>query len=312
MSEGGPQASGLDRAPVPERWKLAAPTVTAVIATYNRAQDLRVCLRALTEQSRPPDQILVIDDASPEETRSVVTCEFPGVTYVRLPRNQGQSYARNLGLASACTDYVLLLDDDSWFVEPDALERSLDAGACVTGAGAFAFNVVGPSGSPLFEPGSPSREVATFVGCGSLLRRAAVEQVGYFAEDFVGMGEEEDLSLRLLSAGYRIVALPRILVYHAESPANRSWTQIRYRTHRNAVLRELLRCPAPWLPYFTLRTWLSQSRYNLKNGYWSTDRRVLANLPVMLLVMFRSRRPVTKAAYRAWRRLLKAADVSVP
>ena len=87
-----------------------AARTSLVICTRDRPNNLRRCLASLAAQTRPPDQVLVVDNASSDDrTRSVA--EAAGVCYVREPR-PGLDIARNAGARAATGDLVLYTDDD--------------------------------------------------------------------------------------------------------------------------------------------------------------------------------------------------------
>jgi glycosyltransferase involved in cell wall biosynthesis len=109
----------------------AAPTsqtsrssISLVICTRDRPQDLDRCLASLPSQNRPPDQVVVVDNASStEETRRVV--ERHGAVYVREDR-PGLDIARNRGAAASSGDIVAYTDDDT-ILHPSWLRRIEDA-----------------------------------------------------------------------------------------------------------------------------------------------------------------------------------------
>ncbi|MES2492655.1 MAG: glycosyltransferase [Pseudomonadota bacterium] len=85
-------------------------TISVVICTRDRPDELRRCLASLPQQSLRPDQIIVVDNASKDErTRQVA--EAAGVIYVREDR-PGLDYARNTGASSATADIIAYTDDD--------------------------------------------------------------------------------------------------------------------------------------------------------------------------------------------------------
>ena len=99
--------------------------VTTIIPTYNRAELLPRALRSVVGQSRPPDEVIVVDDGSTDGTRRLVEEEFPDVAYV-YQENRGVSAARNRGIAGARGEWIALLDsDDEWL--PRKLEKQLQA-----------------------------------------------------------------------------------------------------------------------------------------------------------------------------------------
>ena len=79
------------------------PSVVAVVVTYNRRQKLQKVLDAIIAQDRPPEMIIVVDNASTDDTASVV--EFAKVrsriTYARLAENIGGAGGFNTGIRIA-------------------------------------------------------------------------------------------------------------------------------------------------------------------------------------------------------------------
>jgi glycosyltransferase involved in cell wall biosynthesis len=90
------------------------PTVSAVIPTYNRARHVVEAIDSVLAQSRPPDEIIVIDDGSTDDTAERLKKYGLGIRYVRQ-ENRGPSAARNRGMKEAQGDFVAFLDsDDLW------------------------------------------------------------------------------------------------------------------------------------------------------------------------------------------------------
>jgi len=110
--------------------KVGKCSVAAVVVTYNRKDLLRGCLRALLAQTRPLDEIIVIDNASTDGTDQMISKEFPQVTYVRLPENTGGAGGFSEGMKIAYTkgyDWIWVMDDDV-SAENNCLERLLSYG----------------------------------------------------------------------------------------------------------------------------------------------------------------------------------------
>jgi rhamnopyranosyl-N-acetylglucosaminyl-diphospho-decaprenol beta-1,3/1,4-galactofuranosyltransferase len=101
--------------------------VCAVIVTYNRKELLRECLSAVLSQTRPPDHVLVVDNASTDGTPEMLREEFPQVEVLRLPENQGSGGGFHEGMKrtyEAGYDWLWLMDDDGYPL-PDTLEKLL-------------------------------------------------------------------------------------------------------------------------------------------------------------------------------------------
>lgn len=105
-------------------------TVCAVVVTHDRRDMLRECLGALAQQTRPPEAVLVVDNASADGTAAMLAEEFPEVDVHRLATNEGGAGGFHEGMRAAYGrgfDWLWLMDDDT-VPTPAALERLL-AGA---------------------------------------------------------------------------------------------------------------------------------------------------------------------------------------
>ena len=102
----------------------SAPAATTVlIPTFNRASLIGQSIDSVLNQTRPPAQVIVIDDGSDDATGEVVSTYGDKVRYLRQ-ENAGKSSALNLGLTHVETSFVWIFDDDD-IAAPDALQRLL-------------------------------------------------------------------------------------------------------------------------------------------------------------------------------------------
>ncbi|HMH94523.1 MAG TPA: glycosyltransferase [Streptosporangiaceae bacterium] len=105
------------------------PRVAVVVVTYNRRQLLLESLAAVQAQTRPAGQVIVVDNASTDESAAAVRERFPDVRLERLARNTGGAGGFAFGMALALAgdaDLIWLMDDDT-VPEPGALAALLDA-----------------------------------------------------------------------------------------------------------------------------------------------------------------------------------------
>lgn len=119
------------------------PRIAAVVVTYNRRERLEGCLESLIRQDRRLDEILVIDNASTDDTQDMLKRNYDGkITHVRLENNQGGSGGFYEGIRLAYEkgyDWIWAMDDD---VEPEP-----DALAALVASPAFSDPSVGLLGS---------------------------------------------------------------------------------------------------------------------------------------------------------------------
>ena len=106
-----------------------AERVAAVVVTYNRRELLLEALAAVQAQSRPPDQVIVVDNASADQTAGAVREHFPGVDLAELTRNTGGAggFAFGMARALAAGASLLWLMDDDTVPGPGALAELLAA-----------------------------------------------------------------------------------------------------------------------------------------------------------------------------------------
>ncbi|CAM5191600.1 hypothetical protein UACE39S_04438 [Ureibacillus acetophenoni] len=91
------------------------PKISAVIPLYNAEKYIEKALNSLIAQTYPLDEIIVVDDCGSDESSLVVEnyCEkHPKICLHRLSHNQGASAARNVGIAKASSEWILILDAD--------------------------------------------------------------------------------------------------------------------------------------------------------------------------------------------------------
>jgi hypothetical protein len=258
-------------------------------------------LNSCLAQDWPDKEILVVDDGSSDGTYETVRCRFPQVNIVRQETNKGAIAARNDIMRRARGDYVIALDDDSRFIEPDACRRVVERMDAEPDLGIISFQAIGPEfPERLTDAGRLRGEwhCNSFAACGAAIRRSILQKTGLFPEYFFHAYEEPDLCLRAWDAGYRVLQWNEIVVYHEFSPRNRN-EQRNHRCHaRNEACSVIMRYP--WYLVFpgVLARLAAQFRYAWRRGWaWREPRvwlEVLARLPLSVW----HRRPVSTRALK--------------
>jgi GT2 family glycosyltransferase len=205
---------------------MSQPTVTALIAVRDGSPTIGDCLGAIAAQSYPATSIMVVDDASTDDTvRLVRERRNPVIELIELADNIGPAGARNLALTRVTTDYVWIVDADC-VPAPDCLATlcaamSTDPAIGVVGgpnpqnprtstyaAAAFDF-----SNRYLVDRAAPPTDVPYVVGANMLFRRAVIQQVGLY-DPSLRIAEDFDLCVRARQAGWRVVFEPKAVSEH--------------------------------------------------------------------------------------------------
>src|SRR5258708_27649647 len=84
-----------------------------VIPNWNGARHLATCLNALRVQTYPHLEVIVVDNASTDESRQILVRDYPEVRLVALPENRGFTGACNAGIQTANGPYIALLNNDT-------------------------------------------------------------------------------------------------------------------------------------------------------------------------------------------------------
>ncbi|MFL5894438.1 MAG: glycosyltransferase family 2 protein [Thermoleophilaceae bacterium] len=232
--------------------------VSVVVPTRNRARRLEALLASLADQDGADAEVVVVDNASEDDTPAVVAAARARA--IRLAAPMGPAVARNAGWRAARGDLVVFTDDDcvaqpGWIAALAAV-HARDAEAVIQGRtvpdpreaarlGAFARSqaVTGPG--PWFQT------------CNIAYPRALLERLGGFDESFTdAAGEDTDLGWRAIEAGARVIFEPAALNWHAvHEPgalalvrATQKWRMGVVNVARHPQLRDALHRRVFWKP----------------------------------------------------------------
>jgi glycosyltransferase involved in cell wall biosynthesis len=235
-------------------------TLSVVVATYNRANFIQEALESVAKQTTPPLEIVVVDDASTDDTEARVRASShhgSPVVYHRLPENRGAAVARNVGVELARGEVIVFLDSDDLLepthharvrevlgTQPETSVFSCDAllvdaaGGIIRGGQSYWHVQCAMKGIALTSGARDLEQMflrsTLFVGCA--VRREVYQRVGGLRQELFPL-EDYDLMLRVAEAGHT--------VYYEHAPLGR------YRMHsdnssgfRHAVFvqEQRLRC----------------------------------------------------------------------
>ncbi|MFB6346107.1 MAG: glycosyltransferase family 2 protein [bacterium] len=213
--------------------------ITTLILTYNRRDELKVCLDSVERQDFPAVQIIVVDNNSTDGTSTMIREEYDDIDYIGLEENQGIA-ARNLGADRAEGDLIVSLDDDSELPSPTTLTRIAEKFENNNNLGAAGFRLIDGEGreDPWFKwdrEGTLKEgyKCPTFIGCGAAIRPEMFERVGGFWEPYFMHLEERDFALRILQSGSEVRYFPSVSIIHHHRSARREDARFIYYVTRN-------------------------------------------------------------------------------
>jgi GT2 family glycosyltransferase len=277
-----------------------------VIPSCNRIEELRALLGSCLNQTARVE-ILVVDDAANDEVERMIRAKFSGVRYFRLRKGMGPAFQRNRGIELATSEIVFPVDDDSLFVSPHTVAQTLSE---------FDHPRIGAVGIPYVNVNQDRRvlQVAprdgaihvthSFVGAAHAVRREVFLQVGGFREHFFYMGEETDLCLRMLGAGFVTRLGNADPIHHVESP-HRNMRRASFSGRRNDIRFAWHNVPLPEFPLHLAGMTFNGFKAALTQGCFASMVRGTAAGYVDLFRRWNERTPVARDTYRLHRDLRK-------
>jgi GT2 family glycosyltransferase len=218
-----------------------ALSVSAIIVNRDQSALLHDAVRSVLtamEAAEIAPEVVVVDNASEDDSRQMVAREFDGVQLISLPTNVGFGGAVNEAVGRTSGDWILLLNNDATLA-PDALrgvfERPIpaDVGAIalqlrfssrphlVNSAG-IELDVLGISydrllGGPVSGPASAPAEVFGTSAGAAVYRRAMLDGIGGFDGRAFLYLEDADVAWRARMQGWRTLYLPQAVAWHHHS-----------------------------------------------------------------------------------------------
>jgi GT2 family glycosyltransferase len=278
--------------------------VSVLITAHNRPLELERTLAELRKQDYGTLELIVIDDASAESLADVVHACWPTAVFIRNEVNRGLIASRTAGMCLATGRYIVSLDDDSCFIQRDAINRAVARMEREPQIGILAFHKVDAPQLPaeLFTP-TEEKYVHVYHGCAHMMRSEMVRSIGGYCDFFYYYAEEAEYSVRAVGEGWRILMPAGITVHHRVSPIGRSVGRIRAYSFRNSVWSTILRTPLRRVPLELAWKVLQYSAYVLRTGDGRRALWAVTSMVGALPMVMRRRRPISITALRQYDRL---------
>ena len=214
---------------------LKPPLVTAGVLSFNRREDLRVTLEKLLLDEYPNLEILLLDNASTDGTRTMLESEFaprndPRLRILYAGTNTGVG-ARNTIFREARGSYLFSLDDDSYPSTPGLVTATVHIMERDATLAALCCACIHPEtgydetrGIERFATGGDAKhgyDIVNVAPGGTLFRMSDVLKTHFYDEEYFYAREELDFGFQLVQLGKRILFRPDLVVHHVMSPGNR-------------------------------------------------------------------------------------------
>jgi GT2 family glycosyltransferase len=213
-----------------------ARSISVIVVNYNGYPFLYRLFESLSRQTVPPDEIIMVDNASTDGSVDLVRTRFPAVRIIEAGANVGFAVGNNIGVVASHGEFIALINSDA-YVEPEWCESLIavlenDSGTAVSvgkiyragsnriveQAGGLFNNVGNYWGRGYMEQDvgqyDAPCEVAGVTACAMMIRRDAIPGTELFDPDLFMYGEELDLTIRLRASGYTIRYTPDAVAWH--------------------------------------------------------------------------------------------------
>jgi GT2 family glycosyltransferase len=278
-------------------------TIAVLIVNWNGGALLARCLESMRRQERRPDQIVVVDNASTDDSLEQAAHVLVGAQVIRLDENAGFARANNLAAQAArqCDAFALLNPDA--IAEPDWLAALVEAAERRPDVASFASRMVLADAPNLLDGAGdsyhvsgrawrnghqmpagdwPAREIEVFGPCAAaaLYRSAPFMAIGGFDERFFCYFEDIDLAFRLRLQGHRCLYVDGARVAHVGSASSGYQSDFAvYHGERNAVWTFVKDMPG-WLFWLYLPQHLALNLASLLYYPWRGQGRVVLKAKV--------------------------------
>lgn len=222
---------------------MTQPKILIVIISYEGEEWIKDCIQSVLKNNYDNLELLVIDNASKDQTISIIKGYFHKVRLIELPKNVGFARAANIGIHHATChkfDYLFLLNQDVKLAADciynlvKACQKHPDIGI----ASPFQMTYDGLKTDPAFDRLLKSNktfqntfkpttslktlEVDTVIGAAMFFRTRLFKTVGFFDPVFFLYHEEGDLCRRARYHGFEIHVIPRAKIFHWHTQLNPS------------------------------------------------------------------------------------------
>ncbi len=235
--------------------------ISIILVTFNSSCYIESCLESIFSQGFKDYKLIIIDNASTDNTKLIIKTKYSGITLIENSNNFGPCYARNKGIAKTNSKFVLCLDHDVKLLS-NFLENIYNVIKSQDNLGAVGPKILMADASTIYSTGIYPSYLRRFHDIGSgrkdsfefgkekyvfgvsaaavIYRREALEQIKqgqeYFDEDFFHLFDDVDISWRMQRKGWRILYSPKAVCLHVGGLSRKKDRISQYLCMRNRYL----------------------------------------------------------------------------
>ncbi len=243
---------------------MKSPQVAIIVVNWNRCKDTLACLASLSCLDYPAYTVIVVDNASRDDSVYKIRMAYPQTILIELEENMGFVGGNNMGMEYALemgADYALLLNNDTE-VTPNFLSELVSAAQTddrvgIVGPTIYYFDrpdVIWSQGGKIdWMKGNTlmididQRDDGKFsempypvdfvTGCSLMIKTSVIKEIGKLDERFFAYYEEVEWCVRVARAGYKLLQVPEAKIWHKISPERQSNSPtVHYYMTRNRLL----------------------------------------------------------------------------
>jgi len=282
------------------------PLVSILIVNWNGKKHLKEALGSIKRITHKNYEVIIVDQGSNDGSVSYIKKRHPYVKLVEIKENLGFAGGNNVGVKYARGKYILFLNNDTK-LEPDFLTYLVGAiaekgvgvvqpkilfydGAEIQSTGSFltksGFLFHRGYGAPRDSYNEPDY-IFSANGSSMLVRRALIERIGLFDEDFFAYFEESDFCWRAWNAGYKVKYEPRAVVYHKGGQTSKALANdfVQFHSFKNRLCSILKNSRGVQLVYMPIVNFIFSEAASIAfllsarfKNFWAVQRAIFWNI----------------------------------
>lgn len=279
------------------------PLISVQILNWNRAEETQRAIRSALAQTYPNIEVIVVDNASSDNSVALTRQNFPNIKLVELDDNYGCPGGRNRGVDFCNGEFIFYLDNDG-VLHKEAVQTAYDIikkedSIAVVAGMVYDFDTPSEIDTEILPKSEKQYLHRNFQGGICLHRKSIYKQIGKYPDHFMYGGEEWYLTAKILNEGWKIVKDESIILWHKRSELARDRESEILNTYYNKLYGSI--CLYPWKYAFAFAVYFPAQyyKYTVRDGYGKAYRKTFFNRYFNTLnKALKNRSPISSKAYQ--------------